>query len=161
MNCSPKFFAPTTTRRSPPARHSGAVAAARPRRSTTSAPIARPRRRVASPRSTSPIKPSTASASPAAATQPARTSDQLCVCSPAKIRSPRLAAPTVVDSVAAPIVQVAAVLRPAIATGAASGASTSRSFCDGVIPTASAASITAGSIPCRPATPFRSSGSSA
>ena len=48
---------------------------------------------------------------------------------------------------------------PAIATGAASGSSTSRSFCAGVIPTASAASVTAVSIPASPATPFRSSGS--
>ena len=58
-----------------------------------------------------------------------------------------------VDSVAAPIVQTAAVRMPAITTGAASGASTSRSFCAAVMPTPSAASRTAGSMPVKPATP--------
>jgi hypothetical protein len=46
------------------------------------------------------------------------TSAQFCVCSPAKIMSPRLGWPTVVDSVAAPIVHTAAVRMPAISTGA-------------------------------------------
>jgi hypothetical protein len=75
--------------------------------------------------------------------------------------SPRLGWPTVVDKVAAPIVHTAAVRIPAINTGATSGASTSRSFCAGVIPTASAACEIAGSIPCSPATAFRRIGSSA
>ena len=74
---------------------------------------------------------STASASSAAAQHPASTRAQFCVCRPAKIKSPRLGWPTVVDSVAAPIVHTAAVRRPATATGAASGASTSRSFLAG------------------------------
>ena len=125
------------------------------------APSHSQRRRVAMPRSIAPISASTTSASAAAATQPASTSAQFCVCSPAKIRSPRLGWPTVVDSVAAPIVHTAAVRMPAISTGATSGASTNRSFCAGVIPTASAAWRTAGSMPSRPATPFRRIGSSA
>ena len=66
-----------------------------------------------------------------------------------------------VDRVAAPTVHTAAVRMPAITTGAASGASTSRSFCAAVIPTASAASTTAGSSPWRPATPLRRIGSTA
>ena len=53
-------------------------------------------------------------ASAALAMQPASTSAQFCVCRPAKIGSPRLGWPTVVDSVAAPIVQTAAVRMPAI-----------------------------------------------
>ncbi len=45
------------------------------------------------------------------------TSAQFCVCRPAKIRSPRLGWPTVVERVAAPIVHTAAVRMPAISTG--------------------------------------------
>ena len=162
MNCSEKFLAPTTTVGRRACAHSGAVASAHARRQRRRrADPQRAAALVATPRSTGPISASTASASPAAATQPASTSAQFCVCSPAKIRSPRLGCPTVVDSVAAPIVHTAAVRMPATTTGSASGASTSRSFCAGVMPTASAASSTAGSIPRSPATPFRRIGSSA
>ena len=53
-------------------------------------------------------------ASPALAMQPASTSDQFCVCNPAKIGSPRLGWPMVVASVAAPMVHTAAVRIPAM-----------------------------------------------
>jgi hypothetical protein len=64
-----------------------------------------------------------------------------------------------VESVAAPIVQTAAVRTPAMITGAASGSSTCISFWREVIPTPSAASVTAGSTPRMPAVPFRRIGS--
>ena len=141
--------------------HSGAVASARPATSAIKAPIHSGRRRCAMPRSIRPMSASVTSASPAAAMQPANTSAQFCVCRPAKIMSPRLGWPTVVESVAAPIVHTAAVRMPATSTGSASGASTRRSFCAGVMPTASAAWVTAGSMPTSPATPLRMIGSSA
>ncbi|MCY1172836.1 hypothetical protein D9M73_129800 [compost metagenome] len=140
---------------------SGASAASTPNSSTAPAAKTRPRLRVAIPRSISPSSASTASASPAALTHPASTSAQFCVCNPAKIKSPRLGWPTVVDKVAAPIVHTAAVRTPAISTGATNGASTKRSFCHAVMPMPSAASITAGSIPASPVTPLRRIGSSA
>jgi hypothetical protein len=77
------------------------------------------------------------------------------------MRSPRLGAPTVVDRVAAPIVQTAAVRMPAITMGSTSGASTSNRRWRGVMPDASAASITAGSRWFRPVTALRRIGSSA
>jgi hypothetical protein len=137
------------------------VAAAAPATSRMALAIQSQRRRVRIPNSIPPISASTHKASAAADRQPARTSAQFCVWSPAKIMSPRLGWPTVVDSVAAPIVQTAAVRMPAITTGAASGASTRRSFCVRVMPTASAACTIAGSIPCSPATALRRIGSSA
>ena len=54
------------------------------------------------------------SAKAAEARHPASTSDQFCVCNPAKIGSPRLGWPMVVESVAAPMVQTEAVRMPAI-----------------------------------------------
>ena len=104
---------------------------------------------------------STTSASAAAAAQPTSTSTQFSVCRPEKMSSPRLVWPTGVASVAVPMVSTAAVRTPAIATGAASGASTRRNRWRGVMPTPRAASITAGSSPVSAATPFRSIGSMA
>ncbi len=63
--------------------------------------------------------------------------------------------PTEVESVAAPIVQTAAVRTPAMTTGAASGASTQNSRWRPVMPMPRAASIADLSTPLRPATPFR------
>ena len=54
------------------------------------------------------------------------TRTQFSVCRPEKMRLPRLGWPTVVASVAAPIVQTAAVRMPARITGAPSGSSTRR-----------------------------------
>ena len=113
------------------------------------------------PRAASASSASAISASAAAATQPATTSDQFCVCSPEKMTSPSDGWPTVVDSVAAPIVHTAAVRTPAITVGSASGASTSHSFCHGVMPMPSAASATSGSMPCSATTVLRMTGSSA
>jgi hypothetical protein len=164
MYCSEKFLAPIVTTGRP-----ASCAGARPASAAHASPAATipspaqtsSGRRWASPRSASASAPSAASASPAAAMHPARTSAQFCVWSPAKIGSPRLAWPTVVASVAAPIVHTAAVRIPAITNGAASGASTKRSFCAGVIPTASAASSTPASIVCRAVTALRRIGSTA
>ncbi len=64
-----------------------------------------------------------------------------------------------VESVAVPITQTAAVLMPAMITGSASGSSTIVSDCRRVIPTPSAASVIAGSMPCNPVIVFRSTGS--
>ena len=64
-----------------------------------------------------------------------------------------------VDSVAVPITQTAAVRTPAMITGSASGSSTMVSDCRGVMPTPSAASMMAGSIPCSPVMVFRKTGS--
>ena len=58
------------------------------------------------------------------------------------------------------MVHTAAVRMPAMKTGAASGNSTRRSCWRAVMPTALAASITAGSSPVRPATAVRRIGSS-
>src|SRR5580700_8306112 len=60
-----------------------------------------------------------------------------------------------VDSVAPPITQTAAVLTPAINTGAASGNSMRNNRCRFVIPTPRAASMTAGSRFVSPVTPLR------
>jgi len=72
---------------------------------------------------------------------------------------PRLVWPIGVDSVAAPITQIAAVRMPAMITGSASGNSTMMSDCRRVMPTPSAASLIAGSTPCNPVMVFRSTGS--
>jgi len=72
---------------------------------------------------------------------------------------PRLVWPTGVESVAAPMVQTAAVRTPAMITGAASGSSTWNRRWAEVMPMPSAASITAGSTPVMPATPFLKIGS--
>ena len=77
------------------------------------------------------------------------------------MRLPRLGWPTVVASVAAPIVQTAAVRMPARITGAPSGSSIRVSRCRRVMPIPSAASITAGSTPCSAAMPLRTIGSRA
>ncbi len=52
-----------------------------------------------------------------------------------------------VERVAVPITHTAAVRMPAMITGSASGSSTMRSDCRDVMPTASVASMMAGSIP--------------
>ncbi|MHC2576372.1 hypothetical protein ACVMHR_001111 [Bradyrhizobium diazoefficiens] len=72
---------------------------------------------------------------------------------------PRLVCPIGVESVAVPITQTAAVRMPAIITGSASGSSTRTSDCRAVMPTPSAASISAGSMPFSPVMPLRSTGS--
>ena len=117
--------------------------------------------RCAMPRWISPSSWSATSARPADAMQPASTSDQFCVCNPAKMRSPRLVCPTVVASVAMPMVQTAAVRMPAMIVGAANGACTQSSFCRRVMPTPSAASVIAGSTPVSPVTALRMIGSNA
>ena len=78
------------------------------------------------------------------------------------MRLPRLGWPTVVASVAAPIVQTAAVRMPAMITGAPSGSSTRRSRWRRVMPTPSAASQHRRvDRPASPATPLRRIGSRA
>ena len=92
--------------------------------------------------------------------QPPRISAVLRVCNPAKMKLPRLSAPTGVESVAMPTVQTVAVRSPATITGRASGSSTFRSRCADVMPRPSAASIAAGSTPRMPATVLARIGSS-
>ena len=58
-----------------------------------------------------------------------------------------------------PTIQTVAVRRPATMIGMASGSSTLRSCCIGVMPTARAASLSAGSTPAIPVTVFRRIGS--
>ena len=77
------------------------------------------------------------------------------------MRLPRLDWPTVVASVAAPIVHTAAVRMPARMIGAPSGSSTIVSRWRRVMPTPSAASSTSGSTPWSAATPLRRIGSKA
>jgi len=72
---------------------------------------------------------------------------------------PRLVWPIGVESVAVPITQTAAVRMPAIITGSASGSSTMKSDCRGVIPTPWAASRMASSTPFKPVIVLRSTGS--
>ena len=161
--CSEKFFAPMITvwRLSGAVPESGTKASARAATSAPRPSLICQRERRRRPASTRASSPSTASASIAAAAQPVSTRTQFSVCRPEKIRSPRLGWPTVVASVAAPIVQTAAVRMPARITGAPSGSSTIIRRWRRVMPIPSAASSTAGSIPCKAAMPFRRIGSRA
>jgi hypothetical protein len=76
------------------------------------------------------------------------------VWSPVKMKFPRLAAPTGVESVAIPTVQTVAVRSPAITTGRESGSSILQSCWAPVIPMPRAASRSAGSTARIPATVF-------
>ncbi len=58
-----------------------------------------------------------------------------------------------------PITHTAAVRMPAMITGSASGNSTMMRDCRAVMPTPCAASVNAGSMPCRPVMVLRSTGS--
>ena len=102
---------------------------------------------------------SSTSANPAAARQPTTTAASLRVCKPLKMKLPRLVAPTGVESVAVPTTHTAAVRSPATITGSASGSSTRKSCCAGVMPTPRAASISAGETPAMPVTVLRKMGS--
>jgi hypothetical protein len=80
---------------------------------------------------------------------------------PRKMYSPRPPAPTAAAIVAVPTPITAATRMPATIDGSASGSSTSRKSCDGVMPSAVPASTSAGSTDPIPAAVVRMIGSSA
>jgi hypothetical protein len=163
MYCSVNVLAPTIT--------GGPLVAALPRDSsgrldattsnassaTDKAPSRVSRRRVAI--SASRISASSATASTPALAQPSKTASVFWVCSPLKIRLPRLEAPTGVESVAMPTVQTAAVRMPATITGTESGSCTRHRIWLSVMPMPRAASSTLASTSSAPVTALRSTGS--
>ena len=111
--------------------------------------------------SKNPNPASAASAKTAAGIAPASTNPLSTLATPRKINSPNPPAPIAAAIVATPTHVTVAVLTPARITEAASGNSTFRSLCQGVIPSAFATSTSAGSTEVIPAYVFRRIGKSA
>src|SRR5438876_327584 len=101
-------------------------------------------------RSRRPRRKSARSARRAAGIAPARMSESLTSATPRKMKVPSPPAPMAAAMVATPIVMMVAVRMPARITARASGKRTRKRICARVMPMASAASSTAGSIPVRP-----------
>jgi hypothetical protein len=118
-------------------------------------------RPVLSTRSIPASRPSTASASSAAGTAPARIIVEFTIDSPRKMYSPRPPAPIAAAIVAVPTPMTAATRMPATIDGSASGNSTIHKRWRDVIPIAIPASRIARSRFLSPATVVRTTGSSA
>src|SRR5579863_10099647 len=111
--------------------------------------------------SSQPSAPSAARARRAAGIAPARICPLSTEAIPRKMKTPSPPAPIAAAIVAVPTVVTAAMRRPAMMVGAASGSSTMRRICPRVIPMASAESRTIGSTPRMPVTVLRRIGRSA
>jgi hypothetical protein len=163
MTCSVKFFDPTTMVVSERVDAELQIVAAT---SSTRLPTpATPRRRLLPSRaSRCPSRlsrPSTASASAAAGTAPARMVVVSTIDKPRKMYSPNPPAPTAAATVAVPTPMTAAIRTPEMMAGSASGSSTRYSSCRDVMPTATPASTTAASTCCNPVAVLRTIGSKA
>ena len=141
--CSVKFFDPTRIAALARARGRARRGGQQDQATTTAArtdAIVRRRRRREKLRSASSSVPSTASASTAAGTAPARITVGSTIESPRKMYSPSPPAPTAAAIVAVPTPITAATRMPATIDGSASGSCTCQSICRGVIPSAVPAS---------------------
>ena len=97
----------------------------------------------------------------AAGMAPARITASLTMATPRKMKTPRPPAPTAAAMVATPMVMMVAVRIPARIMARAKGRRTRQRICDWVMPMASAASRTAGSMPVRPTYVLRRMGNNA